>query len=99
MASLTKIMTFHTALHLVDRFGVDIENELVYVDEESASVTGTSASLVEGDLLTVEQLFYGLMLPSGNDAAHLLAHFFGSILLKTKSEKPVQIGTADAALR
>jgi serine-type D-Ala-D-Ala carboxypeptidase (penicillin-binding protein 5/6) len=41
--------------------------------------------LVEGDRLTVEQLLYGMMLPSGNDAAYALASYFGSLILQNKS--------------
>ena len=37
--------------------------------------------LVPGDTFTVEQLCHGLMLPSGNDAAHMLAMHFGQYLL------------------
>ena len=37
-----------------------------------------------GDILTVEQLLYGLMLPSGNDAAFALAQFFGKQLFRRK---------------
>lgn len=33
--------------------------------------------LNEGDKLMLHDLFYGLMLPSGNDAAIVLAEFFG----------------------
>ena len=35
-----------------------------------------------GDTLTINELLYGLMLPSGNDAAHMLALYFGGILLE-----------------
>lgn len=34
--------------------------------------------------MTVEQLLYGLMLPSGNDAAVALADNLGRVILKTK---------------
>lgn len=43
-------------------------------------VSGTSAQLVEGDIYTLEQLLYGLMLPSGNDAAMCLADWAGKLL-------------------
>lgn len=45
-------------------------------------MTGTSAELVLGDVFTVEQLLYGLMLPSGNDAAVALATWGGGLGLK-----------------
>ncbi|MEK8173767.1 serine hydrolase [Streptomyces sp. M19] len=40
--------------------------------------TASSAHLIVGDKLTVRQLLYGLMLPSGCDAAYALADKFGS---------------------
>ena len=43
-------------------------------------VTGTSANLREGDQISMAHLFYGLMLPSGNDAAFALAEHFGKYL-------------------
>ena len=40
--------------------------------------------LKEEDKLTLGQLFYGLMLPSGNDAAYVIAEFFGHYLCDNK---------------
>lgn len=57
------------------------------MSQEAAEVTGTSANLKPGDTLTIEQLMYGVMLPSGNDAAFLLASFFGQILVDKESTK------------
>ena len=42
-------------------------------------IPGTTANLKIGDVLTVEDLIYGMMLPSGNDAAYALAEFFGKV--------------------
>jgi hypothetical protein len=46
-------------------------------------IKGTSAKLLSFDRLTVEQLLFGMMLPSGNDAAQMLGIFFGQILMKS----------------
>ena len=35
----------------------------------AANLVGTSAKLLVDDLITVEELLYAMMLPSGNDAA------------------------------
>ena len=35
----------------------------------AANLVGTSAELIIGDQLSIEELMYGMMLPSGNDAA------------------------------
>lgn len=43
-------------------------------------MTGTTAELWIGDSLSVKDLLHGMMLPSGNDAAHALALHFGGIM-------------------
>lgn len=39
---------------------------------------GSSAGLVAGEVVTVKDLLYGMMLPSGNDAANALAYYWGN---------------------
>jgi D-alanyl-D-alanine carboxypeptidase len=72
IASLTKLMTIYTVMKLCDTLGLGLDS-LVEVDESATQVIGTSANLLPHDVLSVHELLYGLMLPSGNDAAHLLA--------------------------
>jgi D-alanyl-D-alanine carboxypeptidase len=65
-ASTTKIMT---ALVALDHYTVD-----QYLSAYGVStVLGSNMGLVEGEEIKVIDLLYGLMLPSGNDAAHVLA--------------------------
>lgn len=59
---------------------MDPEKTYITVTRFAARVKGTTADLIEGDILTVNQLFYGMMLPSGNDAAFALAEYFGELL-------------------
>ena len=80
VASLTKIMTFYTCLRLVEKYKMTPKTTLVTVSRTGASIPGTSANLREGDQLYLQDLFYGLMLPSGNDAAYALAEYFGGLL-------------------
>ena len=73
IASTTKIMT---ALVVLERCGL---GDMVEVPPEAAGVEGSSMYLMAGETLTVEDLLYGLMLASGNDAAAALAiHTAGS---------------------
>lgn len=67
MASTTKIMT---ALVVLETLPLDA---VVTVPAEAVGVEGSSLYLKEGEQLTVETLLYGLLLESGNDAAHTLA--------------------------
>lgn len=78
-------MTAYTAFKLIERWKID-DTMLITVSPDAAGVNGTSADLLEGDTLMIWQLFYGLMLPSGNDAAHLLAEHFGGLLKKETEE-------------
>jgi serine-type D-Ala-D-Ala carboxypeptidase (penicillin-binding protein 5/6) len=84
VASITKMMTFYSALKLCQKYSIDPEKTFLTVSRGAAKITGTSADLREGDTLSIQQLFYGMMLPSGNDAAFLLAEYFGSILRTKK---------------
>lgn len=50
---------------------------------QPAMMEGTTANLRQDDELLVIDLLYGLMLPSGNDAALALAQYFGKFLSYT----------------
>ena len=73
-ASCTKIMTALLALE-----NSSLEED-VTAGKNAHGVTGTSIYLSEGETLTMEQMLYGLMLRSGNDAAVAIAeHVSGSV--------------------
>ncbi|MDX2853332.1 D-alanyl-D-alanine carboxypeptidase family protein [Actinacidiphila glaucinigra] len=76
--STTKIMTARVVLaqpHLNLDAKVTIQKAYSdYIVSKGAS----SARLIVGDKVTVRQLLYGLMLPSGCDAAYALADKFGT---------------------
>ena len=80
-------MTAYTVLSLAERFKVDIETEIIEISSDVSRVGGTSADLVQGDHLSVLQLLYGLMLPSGNDAATALAAHFGAKICDEREEE------------
>ena len=74
IASTTKIMT---ALVVAENCNV---LEPVKIPREAVGIEGSSLYLKEGEVLTVQELLYGLMLHSGNDAAVALAiHCGGSV--------------------
>jgi len=89
IASMTKVMTLTCSLKLVKRFHLNPSDTLVKVKKTAGSTPGTSARLREGDYILLEDLFYGLMLPSGNDAANCLAEFFGKRLQQLEPAKKV----------
>ena len=80
IASLTKIMTAYAALSLTQRYQVDLALAKVQIAAKASSLCGTTASLEEGDILSLHDLLYGMMLPSGNDAAQSIAEFCGQLI-------------------
>ena len=76
-ASTTKVLTSYIALSQ----GIDYNSEIIPSRNAVMSVpVGSSiAYFSENEKLTFEQVLYGLLLPSGNDAANILAeHISGS---------------------
>ncbi len=71
VASTTKIMT---ALVVCQQCNV---LDRVRIPKEAVGIEGSSMYLREGEVLTVQELLYGMMLCSGNDAAVALAIYCG----------------------
>lgn len=91
MASTTKIMT---ALLVLERANLD---ELVTVSPQ-ALVGESSMGLQAGEVATVEDLLWGLLLQSGNDAAVALAeHVAGSEndFVALMNQRAAELGLAD----
>ncbi len=68
MASTTKIITALTVINNAS----DLDKQIT-IPKVATLVPGTSIYLKQGEVLTIRQLLYGLMLQSGNDAATALA--------------------------
>ena len=71
IASTTKIMT---ALIVCEQCNV---LDRVRIPKEAVGIEGSSMYLRQDEILTVQELLYGLMLHSGNDAAVALAIYCG----------------------
>ena len=71
IASTTKIMT---ALIVCEQCNV---LDRMRIPKEAVGIEGSSMYLREGEILTLQELLYGLMLSSGNDAATALAIYCG----------------------
>ena len=69
IASTTKIMT---ALIVCEQCNV---LDRMAIPKEAVGIEGSSMYLREGEVLTIQELLYGLMLQSGNDAAVALAMY------------------------
>lgn len=94
-ASITKVMTALIAIKYGDLTDMVTVTEDAVITEAGATLAG----IHPGDQLTMEQLLYGLMLPSGNDAGAAIAvHMAGSIdafaeLMNREAQKLGATGT------
>lgn len=78
-ASMTKIMTAQLALDYLDTSAsLTVSQNAI----DNISADSTVMGLIVGETTTVSELLYGLMLPSGNDAANVLAEGVIEALLK-----------------
>ena len=84
MASLTKMMTFVAVQRIVKYFHLDLHTTYMRVTLTAIDVIGTIAELEIGEWLNIYDLLYGLMLPSGNDCANVLAENLGALLFFDK---------------
>lgn len=78
-ASTTKVMSLVTGLPFVD----DIKEKVTLVAGDIESGSGNYFSA--GDILTIEDIMYGMMLPSSNTCARAFAHFAGAKILGNTS--------------
>ncbi len=75
-ASVTKLFTAYVALQYLQPETVLTAGDALDLVGEGSSIAG----IARGDQLTVEQLIEAMLLPSGNDAARILAVEVGRIL-------------------
>ena len=96
IASLTKIMTYAVVLDEIP----DLENTKIVVPEglvqEMIQKGASRADLIEGYEYSALDLLYGVMLPSGCDAAEVLARYIGggdsSVFVEKMNEKALSLG-------
>lgn len=89
MASTTKIMT---AIVAIEKGKL---NDLVTISQRADSIKGSVVGYKKGERITLEELLYGLILRSGNDAAIAIAEYIsGSTeeFSKLMSDKAFEIG-------
>ena len=93
-ASTTKIMTALCAIKYADLTDTVTVTQGAMIDEVGASLAGIEV----GDKYALRQLLYGLMLPSGNDAAAAIAiHISGSVeaFADLMNEEAKRLGCVD----
>jgi len=92
MASTTKIMT---AIVAIENGSLDGK---VTVSRRAAEIWGSRIGLRTDETMTLEELLYGMMLSSGNDAAIAIAEHIGGTVenfLDMMNRKAIEIGAKD----
>jgi serine-type D-Ala-D-Ala carboxypeptidase (penicillin-binding protein 5/6) len=84
IASTTKMMTAYIVCRLVQD-DPKVLDEIVTFSAVADKTVGSTADLREGERVSVGELLYGLLLPSGNDAATAFAEHFGPRLKSESS--------------
>ena len=79
IASTTKIMTAFLVIRYCQSHP-DALHEIVVFSEKADATIGSTAGVRAGERVSVHDLLYGLLLPSGNDASVALAENFGERL-------------------
>lgn len=82
IASITKIMTAIVALEYAEP---DLR---IYVSQNAATIGESSAGLIEGDSMDLQNALIALMVPSGNDAAVAIAESVGKTILSEQDVDP-----------
>ena len=85
-ASTTKMMTAYLVTLLAEK-DPKVLDEVVTFSVRADKTPGSSSEVKAGEKLPVGELLYGLMLPSGNDAAVAYAEHFGDRLADGNDKK------------
>lgn len=95
IASLTKIMT---SIMLVSNCNM---NDKIIIPKQATLIGGSVAGLKSGQEVTVKDLLYSMLLPSGNDAAYTVGYHIGNGDIKNfaylMTKKAYSIGAYDTS--
>ena len=80
-------MTLLVACKYIKKYRISPNSFRFTVSKEAGSKIGTTARLKPGDSVKIMDLLYGMMLPSGNDAAQTIAEGFGEKIKSYKDHK------------
>lgn len=85
IASTTKLMTAYVVLKH-SALNPSVLDEVITFSKRADDTVGSTAGVRAGESLSVRELIYGLLLPSGNDASVALAEHFGRKFAKSDAK-------------
>ena len=77
-ASLTKMLTTYVAMKYTDDLDATTVTQTTRHTDELYGMNSSTADIRNGETLTMRQLLYAMMLPSGNEAANMVADHIGN---------------------
>ena len=77
-ASLTKMLTTYVAMKYTDDLDATTVTQTTRHTDELYGMNSSTADIRNGETLTMRQLLYAMMLPSGNEAANMVADSIGN---------------------
>lgn len=77
-STLTKILTAYTAYKYVDDIDTTMVTAPRYIYDELYGLNSATADIRQGEVLSVKNLLYAMLLPSANEAASILADYLGN---------------------
>jgi len=93
-ASLTKLLTTYVAMKYVDDLDAATITAKTKHTDELYGMNSSHADIRSGETLTIRQLLYAMMLPSGNEAANMVEDYVAngsrynfSMLMNTEAKK------------
>ena len=77
-ASLTKMLTTYVAMKYTDDLDATTVTQTTRHTDELYGMNSSTADIRNGETVTMRQLLYAMMLPSGNEAANMVADSIGN---------------------
>lgn len=77
-ASLTKLMTSYVAMKYTENLDETTVTQTTRHTDELFGLNSSTADIRNGETLTMRQLLYAMLLPSGNEAANMVADKIGN---------------------
>lgn len=99
-ASTTKIMTALLAIEAIERGEASMDDQIEVTHEmlADADPDGSNIALIEGEIMSLENLLRGLLVASGNDAACAIAEYIGKsrvTFVDMMNKRAAELGAAD----
>ena len=99
-ASLTKVMTVLLAVEAIQDGKVSLDDEVTASSDCQAGLdeSSSTANILPGEKLTLEQLLYCAMVASANDACNIIAEYIGGTVddfVAMMNDKAAEIGCTD----